>query len=201
LTIVPGQNRFDVELRVPIEAQHLAVPESDGPAVSTDPASNAGALVLRGDDLDALSDDPEDLVADLQALAGPSAGPGGGAIFVDGFSGGQLPPKQSIREIRVNPNPFSTRKRAVSYSENTTAGTIAVLIRRPPRMARSYSRLRAAARVGLAERSTPRSVTTSLIRATRAVSAASVHKRRIPEPRRNRRACSIANPADATAPQ
>src|SRR5256885_11141242 len=41
------------------------------------------------------------------ALAGPAAGPGGGSIFIDGFSGGQLPSKDSIREIRINQNPFS----------------------------------------------------------------------------------------------
>ena len=63
--------------------------------------------MLRGSDLDALSDNPDDLAADLQALAGPAAGPNGGAIFIDGFSGGQLPPKNSIREIRINQNPFS----------------------------------------------------------------------------------------------
>ncbi len=46
-------------------------------------------------------------MADLQALAGPAAGPNGGSIFIDGFSGGQLPPKNTIREIRINQNPFS----------------------------------------------------------------------------------------------
>src|SRR6516164_6324835 len=66
-----------------------------------------GAVILKGADLDALSDDPEDLQADLLALAGPSAGPNGGTIFVDGFSGSDLPPKESIREIRINQNPFS----------------------------------------------------------------------------------------------
>ena len=40
-------------------------------------------------------------------MAGPAAGPNGGAIYIDGFSGGQLPSKDSIREIRVNQNPFS----------------------------------------------------------------------------------------------
>lgn len=35
---------------------------------------NASALVLRGKDLESLADDPEELGADLQALAGPSAG-------------------------------------------------------------------------------------------------------------------------------
>ncbi len=52
-------------------------------------------------------DDPDDLSDALQALAGPGAGPNGGAIYIDGFSGGQLPPKESIREIRINQNPFS----------------------------------------------------------------------------------------------
>jgi hypothetical protein len=64
-------------------------------------------VVLRGEDLDALSDNPTDLAADLEALAGPAAGPNGGSIFIDGFSGGDLPPKDAIREIRINSNPFS----------------------------------------------------------------------------------------------
>jgi hypothetical protein len=63
--------------------------------------------VLRGADLDALPDDPDDLAAALQALAGPSAGPNGGQIFVDGFTGGRMPPKEAIREIRINQNPFT----------------------------------------------------------------------------------------------
>jgi hypothetical protein len=75
--------------------------------VGTAPESNATALVVRGSDLDALSDDSEDLMADLQALAGPSAGPSGGSVYVDGFSGGELPSKESIREVRINQNPFS----------------------------------------------------------------------------------------------
>ena len=72
-----------------------------------EPDNNATALVLRGEDLAALPDDPDDLADALQALAGPGAGPNGGSIYIDGFSGGQLPPKESIREIRINQNPFS----------------------------------------------------------------------------------------------
>ena len=71
--------------------------------VNTKSSSNVNALVIKGSDLNALADNPEDLQSDLQALAGP----GGGSIFVDGFSGGQLPSKESIREIRINQNPFS----------------------------------------------------------------------------------------------
>jgi hypothetical protein len=72
-------------------------------------------LVLRGTDLQALSDDPDDLQADLQALAGPSAGPSGGQIYIDGFTGGQLPSKDAIREIRINQNPFSPEYDKLGY--------------------------------------------------------------------------------------
>jgi hypothetical protein len=107
LTIRAGTQTLNLRLMVASTVQQIVVEENAGPAVSTDAASNATATVLTGDDLNSLSDDPEDLQADLQALAGPSAGPGGGAIFIDGFSSGELPPKESIREIRINQNPFS----------------------------------------------------------------------------------------------
>ena len=78
-------------------------------SVSVDSDSNASSTVLTGKDLDALSDDPDELSSELSALAGPSAGPNGGQIYIDGFTGGQLPPKSSIREIRINQNPFSAQ--------------------------------------------------------------------------------------------
>ena len=82
--------------------------------------------MLKGEDLDILPDDPDDLQADLLALAGPAAGPNGGQIFVDGFSNGQLPPKDSIREIRINSNPFSAEYDTSGYGRVeifTKAGT------------------------------------------------------------------------------
>jgi len=96
---------FDAHMAIQTSKQEVTV--SDTQQVELDPAKNAGALVLKEADLDMLSDDPDDLQADLLALAGPSAGPDGGQIFIDGFSNGQLPPKDSIREIRINSNPFS----------------------------------------------------------------------------------------------
>ena len=69
--------------------------------------ANGGRVVLRERQLAALSDDPEELALQLQALAGPAPGPGGGEFFIDGFTGGRLPPKSSIREVRINSNPFS----------------------------------------------------------------------------------------------
>ncbi|HEV7859143.1 MAG TPA: carboxypeptidase regulatory-like domain-containing protein [Pyrinomonadaceae bacterium] len=97
---------LNITLSVAVEAATVTV-TADSP-VNTEPDNNAGAVVLRGADLDALPDDPDDLADALQALAGPSAGnEEGGEIFIDGFSGGRLPPKESIREVRINRNPFS----------------------------------------------------------------------------------------------
>src|SRR5207253_4728458 len=98
--------QLNVTLKVTIEQQKVTV-TPEGAGVNTEPENNAGAVVLKGADLESLPDDPDDLAAALQALAGPSAGPNGGQIFVDGFTGGRLPPRASIREIRINSNPFS----------------------------------------------------------------------------------------------
>jgi hypothetical protein len=101
-----GARTLDLRLRIVVSTAQVTV-RDNAVAVSTDASANASATVIAGNDLQALADNPEDLQADLEALAGPSAGPSGGAIFVDGFSGGQLPPKESIREVRINQNPFS----------------------------------------------------------------------------------------------
>jgi hypothetical protein len=83
--------------------------------VSTDPDANVGATVLKEKDLDALPDDPDELAMALQALAGPSAGPNGGQIYIDGFTGGNMPPKEAIREIRINQNPFSAEYERLGF--------------------------------------------------------------------------------------
>ena len=108
----PAANRCfeNVILQLPVEQQQVEVSD-DATGVSTTADANANAVVIKGKDLDALSDDPDELQNELQALAGPAAGPNGGQIYIDGFTGGQLPPKSSIREIRINQNPFSARVR------------------------------------------------------------------------------------------
>jgi len=100
---------LNVSLTLKTQAEQVNVASTVAAALSTDPSSNADALVLAKSDLDALPDDRDDLATDLQALAGPAAGPGGGQMFIDGFTGGRLPAKQSIREIRVNQNPFAAQ--------------------------------------------------------------------------------------------
>lgn len=100
--------QLPIRLSLTTETQQVTVNADAGPTVNVEPDSNATALVIQGSDLQSLPDDPDDLSDALQALAGPGAGPNGGQLYIDGFSGGQLPPKESIREVRVNQNPFST---------------------------------------------------------------------------------------------
>ncbi len=115
ITIASGQSKqFDVKLEIQVEKQQVVVNE-DTPTVSVDPSSNANSLVIKGKDLDALSDDPDELQNELNALAGPAAGPNGGQIYIDGFTAGQLPPKSAIREIRINQNPFSAQYDKLGY--------------------------------------------------------------------------------------
>jgi hypothetical protein len=104
-----------LSVRLEIQGRTSRVTVSDTAGLSVDPTQNAGQLVLKGSDLDAFSDDAEDLSNELQMLAGPAAGPDGGQIYIDGFSGGRMPPKQSIREIRVNQNPFSSEYDHVGF--------------------------------------------------------------------------------------
>jgi hypothetical protein len=115
IEIIAGQSQTaNVTLAIEVEKEKINV-EDQGTSVSTDPSANAGAIILRGEDLDALPDDPDELQTDLEALAGPSAGPNGGQMYIDGFTAGQLPPKSSIREIRINQNPFSSEYDKLGY--------------------------------------------------------------------------------------
>jgi hypothetical protein len=109
IEIADGQQKqADIPMAILVKEEDIDV-QSDSAKVSTSSDNNASSVVISGKDLDALSDDPDELQSELQALAGPSAGPNGGQIYIDGFTGGQLPPKSSIREIRINQNPFSAQ--------------------------------------------------------------------------------------------
>ena len=116
IAIEAGQAKeFDVKMTIESTQQQVEVNAEGSPEVSTEAGANASAIVLKGKDLDALSDDPNELSNELSALAGPSAGPNGGQIYIDGFTGGQLPPKSAIREIRINQNPFSAQFDRLGY--------------------------------------------------------------------------------------
>lgn len=122
---VTAARRDPLNISLKIAAIESQVRINSETPLSTDASNNANQTVISGRDLDALPDDPTELAAALQALAGPSIGPNGGQIFIDGFSGGNMPPKESIREIRINQNPFAAENDQPSGSVNifTRPGT------------------------------------------------------------------------------
>ncbi|HEY3579871.1 MAG TPA: carboxypeptidase regulatory-like domain-containing protein, partial [Pyrinomonadaceae bacterium] len=99
-----ARQSLDITLKVALIVDKVTVAETP---ISTEATNNANQTLIAGKDLDALPDDPDELAAALQALAGPSVGPNGGQIFIDGFTGANLPSKDAIREIRINQNPFA----------------------------------------------------------------------------------------------
>ena len=106
--------RLNIALGIQVQEQKIQVSDT-APTLDVNPSNNAGAIVISGKELEALPDDPDELQSDLEALAGPSAGPNGGQMYIDGFTAGQLPPKSSIREIRINQNPFSSEYDKLGY--------------------------------------------------------------------------------------
>jgi hypothetical protein len=115
VSVMGGQvQQLDIKLEIEQEKQEINV-TGRPQALSVAPENNASATIITGKDLEAFSDDPDELQTELEALAGPSAGPSGGQIYIDGFTGGQLPPKEAIMEVRVNQNPFSAEYDKLGY--------------------------------------------------------------------------------------
>ena len=95
--------------------------------ISIDPDSSLQTTVLGKDFIEALPDDEDELTQYLSQIAGSRGGAGGTATFViDGFTGGRIPPKDQIQEIRISNNPFSTEFSGIGYGRTeiiTKAGT------------------------------------------------------------------------------
>lgn len=108
--------RQNISLAVANVSEDVQV-TADAPHVDISSENNTSSVTINTKNLDAFSDDPDELQNQLLALAGPSVGPNGGQIYVDGFTmdSGSLPPKNSIREIRVNQNPFSAEYDRLGY--------------------------------------------------------------------------------------
>ncbi|HYM00567.1 MAG TPA: carboxypeptidase regulatory-like domain-containing protein, partial [Blastocatellia bacterium] len=98
----------NVTLKVVIRED--VVIKDSAPAISAEPDQNLSAITLSGADLEALPDDPDDMLTVLREMAGATED---ATVYVDGFQeGGRLPPKEAIMAIRINSNPF-----AAEYSE------------------------------------------------------------------------------------
>ena len=84
--------RVNIPLALEMQQEKVLVNDTTT-QVDVNPPTTPIPSSLQGKDLEALSDDPDELESELQALAGPSAGPNGGQIYIDGFTAGQLPQK------------------------------------------------------------------------------------------------------------
>ncbi|MFN0120134.1 MAG: TonB-dependent receptor domain-containing protein [Blastocatellia bacterium] len=108
---LPAATPLKIALAIANVAIETTVSANDQ-GVSSEPDQNMSATVLEEEFIQTLPDNEDDMRAFLQGLAGTggggaSGGQGGAQIFVDGFSGGRLPPRESIMQIRVNQNPFT----------------------------------------------------------------------------------------------
>jgi hypothetical protein len=74
----------------------------DPQTAASDRRGPAFGTVLTREQIDALSDDPDELRRQLQDMAGPGA-----VIRVDSFEGAELPPKSQIRMIRISRDAFA----------------------------------------------------------------------------------------------
>ena len=97
-----------LNLRLSIAETSTQIEVPSDSSASTASADNKSALIFKGDRLDALSSNDSTLQQQMLAMSGGS-GAGGGTVYVDGFSGGRFPPKDTIREIRINQDPFSAQ--------------------------------------------------------------------------------------------
>jgi hypothetical protein len=104
--IVTATKRLSLDLKLDIETAQQNVQVNQNNANDTSPDKNGDAIVIKGSDLDMLSTDTNQMLQQLQGIAG-TGGDGSPQLYVDGFSGGTMPPKNTIREIRINDNPFS----------------------------------------------------------------------------------------------
>ena len=93
------QHTVDVRLKIEVKVERIEVPDD---AAQSDNRSGS-ALVLGAREVAEMPLDPTALLDELRGLAGNMAA----ALSVDGFSGTKLPARDSIREIRINQNPYS----------------------------------------------------------------------------------------------
>ncbi len=114
----PGFDPFFKEVRVGATPVSVNVPliiattqtfvevSGDANQMSTSEDANKDMLDLKDGALATLSDDDATFQQQLLALAGGD-GSNPPQIYVDGFSGGNFPPKSAISEVKIDQNPFS----------------------------------------------------------------------------------------------
>lgn len=101
------QTRRDLTLEIAGFVEQVDVAQDTGDKQLTESFSTE----LSPEQVDALADDPDEMAQQLEQLAGPGA-----RIRVNGFEGGELPPKSQIRQIRVRVDPFAAENHDAGFS-------------------------------------------------------------------------------------
>ena len=96
-----GDNKHVVVLPLKAMSESVTV-GSDGQAAGANRASRAFGLTVTEEQIQALSDDPDEMARQLTDVAGADA-----VIRVDSFEGQQLPPKSQIKSIHVTRDQFA----------------------------------------------------------------------------------------------
>jgi len=129
LEVRPGMTPLTLQLNLAPVLQILDV-EEEPFQISLEPDRNLTGLVLDDTAIQQLPEDEEELLQLLQDMAGPGADAVGGIeISTDGFTGGRLPPRDQIQEIRINNNPFTSERSRPGHGRIeiiTRAGTDAM---------------------------------------------------------------------------
>ncbi len=99
---------MDLTLRLAIAVLPESVDVDPDGALTTNPADNKSALIFDERRLAELSSDEATFQRQLQVLAGADDSHPA-EILVDGFSGGRIPAKNTIRQVRINQNPYSAQ--------------------------------------------------------------------------------------------
>lgn len=104
---------ISVRLQIATKPEEITVPSENNSSTAAE--DNKSALVFKAEQLKEFSDDDSTFQQEILAMAG-----GEGAmppqIFVNGFSNGRFPPKNTIREIRINRNPYSAEYENLGFS-------------------------------------------------------------------------------------
>ncbi|HKY20788.1 MAG TPA: TonB-dependent receptor [Vicinamibacterales bacterium] len=101
VSVRAGDNRRVVVLKIQGLQETVNVGQ-EGQAAASNRSSASFGVKLSEDQLEALSDDPEELARQLKEMAGPNA-----IIRVDSFEGMQLPPKSQIKSVHVTRDQFA----------------------------------------------------------------------------------------------
>jgi hypothetical protein len=94
---------FNISLKIFLE-EKVEV-QDNSTAATAEPDKNLSATILTPKELEALPDDPDELLETLKQMAGPG---GESSVYLNGFrENGRIPSKESIQQIKINSNPFS----------------------------------------------------------------------------------------------